>query len=141
MAASVVRSSIVMNPTHSTARSVAYTPATPARISWSVWKAFDVVSASCGCSLRSLQLGPTTINAGASNSMPTRRIDFVAVLIIGIKSLWIGSPLELRACADRERARRRIRQVVDATRGQAEVDVDLWIVARVFREEREVVAR
>src|SRR5262245_50553928 len=141
IAASVVRSCRVIYPTHSTGRSPAYTPATPARISASVLNAISGVSASCGTSVSLVQLLPRITNVGTSNQWNRiRPADVVTSFFIGSNPR--GLPSELNAGAKCVAARRRIDQIVDAAGREAGADEHLRIVPRVFREQQqEIVAR
>src|SRR6476660_7494350 len=140
------RSSIVV-------RRLAYTDATPASTSASVWNALVGVNASCGTSVRLVQ-PLKMIGAGPqSSSAPRviRPIDQEKIFLICLvtrdcrrKSGAIGARLEGNVCASRERAGSRIRQVIDAARRHA-VDAGVGehfgIVAGVRREQEQVVAR
>src|SRR5690349_20983273 len=136
------RSSIVV-------RRLAYTDATPASTSASVWNALVGVSASCGTSVRFVQ-PLKMIGAGPqSSSAPRviRPIDREKIFLICLvtrdcrrKSGAIGARLEGDVCASRERAGSRIRQVIDAA-GRHAVDAGVGehfgVVAAVRREEQQ----
>src|SRR6266571_114489 len=107
-------------------------PATPARISASERKAFSVVSASCGTSVSFVQLPPMTKRIGAISTLPTRRTDFVEIVIIRFGSLENGTPLELRASAKREPSCRRIREIINAAGRETQRDEHFRVVARVL---------
>src|SRR2546428_9027041 len=122
-------------------------PATPARISASVWNAFSGVSASCGVSVRSVQLEPINRSIGAiSKRLPTESIDFVEnvfMRLISLASMFVGVGARSELCAGTkcEVSRGRICQVINATGRETGRREHFRIVSRVLGEEQYVVAR
>src|SRR5215212_5420594 len=124
-------------------RSRAYTEATPARISSSVRNAFSGVRASDGTSVRSVQpsssTGTRSARRLARRTFVLLRNVFISVVAYGWAFVSVRA-LEEDPGAGRERARARVRQVVEAARGEAGIHEHLGIVPRVVGHQEQVVA-